>query len=97
MEMGLLMFPSPTGSAGMAQTAEQLGFDSLVFADTQCLTPEVWSQLMLAAAATDRIQIGTGVTNPVSRDPAVTASAALGLQVASGGRVVLGIDRKSVV
>ena len=37
MEMGLLMFPSPTGSAEMAQTAEQLGFDSLVFADTQLL------------------------------------------------------------
>ena len=48
---------------------------------------------MLVAAETERIEIGTGVTNPVSRDPAVTASAALGLQVASGGRVVLGIGR----
>lgn len=93
MELGLLMFPSPYGSAAMAQTAEQLGFHSMVFADTQCLTPEVWSQLMLVAAATERIEIGTGVTNPVSRDPAVTASAALGLQVASGGRVVVGIGR----
>jgi 5,10-methylenetetrahydromethanopterin reductase len=64
-----------------------------VFADTQCLTPEVWGQLMLAAAATERIEIGTGVTNPVSRDPAVTASAALGLQIESGGRIVLGIGR----
>ena len=93
MEIGLLMFPSPYGSASAAQTAEQLGFHSMVFADTQCLTPEVWSQLMLAAAATERLEIGTGVTNPVSRDPAVTASAALGLQVASGGRAVLGIGR----
>jgi 5,10-methylenetetrahydromethanopterin reductase len=73
--------------------AEGFGFDSLVFADTQCLTPDVWGQLMLAAASTERIQIGTGVTNPVSRDPAVTASAALGLQVASKGRAVLGIGR----
>ena len=93
MDMGLLMFPSPTGSAAMAQTAEQMGFSSVVFADTQCLTPEVWSQLMLVAGATERIEIGTGVTNPVSRDPSVTASAALGLQVACGGRVVLGIGR----
>ncbi|MDJ0853009.1 MAG: LLM class flavin-dependent oxidoreductase [Myxococcota bacterium] len=93
MDMGLLLFPSPGGSAAMAQRAEQLGFSSLVFADTQCLTPEVWSQLMLVATATERIEIGTGVTNPVSRDPAVTASAALGLQVESGGRVVLGIGR----
>jgi len=93
MDLGLLMFPNPTGSAGMGQMVEQLGFSSLVFADTQCLTPEVWSQLMLVAAATERIEIGTGVTNPVTRDAAVTASAALGLQVASGGRVVLGIGR----
>jgi 5,10-methylenetetrahydromethanopterin reductase len=93
MQLGLLMFPSPAGSAGVARVAEQLGFNSLVFADTQCVTPEVWSQLMLAAAATERIEIGTGVTNPVSRDPAVTASAALALQVESGGRAVLGIGR----
>ena len=93
MKMGLLMFPSPTGSAAMGSMVEALGFDSIVFADTQCLTPEVWSQLMLVAGATERIEIGTGVTNPVSRDPAVTASAALGLQLASGGRVVVGIGR----
>ena len=93
MQLGVLMFPSPRGSARAAQLVERLGFDSLVFADTQCLTPEVWSQLMLAAAATERIQLGTGVTNPVSRDPAVTASAALGLQIASEGRVVVGIGR----
>ena len=57
MEMGLLMFPSPAGSAGMAQLVEGLGLRSLVFADTQCLTPEVWGQLMLAASVTDRIEI----------------------------------------
>ena len=95
MQVGLLMFPSPKpgGSAGMGQLVEQFGFDSLVFADTQCLTPEVWGQLMLVAAATERIQIATGVTNPVSRDASVTASAVLGLQVASEGRAVLGIGR----
>jgi 5,10-methylenetetrahydromethanopterin reductase len=93
MDMGLLMFPSPDRTVDSARMAESLGFSSLAFADTQCLTPEVWSQLMLAATVTERIQLGTGVTNPVSRDPSVTASAALGLQVASGGRVVLGIGR----
>ena len=62
----------------MAQNLEQLGVDSLVLADTPCLTPEVWSQLILVATATERIEIDTGVTNPVSRDPAVTSSAALG-------------------
>ena len=89
----LLLAARTRGSAGFGQLAEALGFHSLVMADTQCLTPEVWSQLMLVASATRRIEIGTGVTNSVSRDPAVTASAALGLQVASDGRAVLGIGR----
>jgi 5,10-methylenetetrahydromethanopterin reductase len=93
MDMGLLMFPNPVATVPMAQMVEKLGFDSFVFADTQCLTPEVWSHLMLVATATERMEIGTGVTNPVSRDPAVTASAALGVQHASGGRVVVGIGR----
>ena len=75
MDMGVLMFPNPVATVPMAQLVESLGFDSFVFADTQCLTPEVWSHLMLVATATERMQIGTGVTNPVSRDPAVTASA----------------------
>jgi len=93
MKLGVLMFPSPGGSAQLAQMAEGLGFDSLVFADTQNLTPEVWGQLMLAARDTSRIELGTGVTNSGTRDAAVTASAALALQVESRGRAVCGIGR----
>src|SRR5262252_6135437 len=93
MKLGLLLFPSPRGSAHLARMAEGLGFDSLVFADTQNITPEVWGQLMLAARDTERIELGTGVTNPGTRDAAVTASAALALQVESNGRAVCGIGR----
>src|SRR5439155_338892 len=46
-----------------------------------------------AAQATTRVRLGPGVTNSVTRDPAVTASAALALQAESGGRAVLGIGR----
>jgi 5,10-methylenetetrahydromethanopterin reductase len=93
MDLGLLFFPHPTQTADIARRIEALGFRSIVFADTQNLAPETWSQLILAATATRRIELGPGVTNPVSRDPAVTASAALGVQVASGGRLVIGIGR----
>jgi 5,10-methylenetetrahydromethanopterin reductase len=72
---------------------EGLGFDSLVFADTQNITPEVWGQLMLAARDTERIELGTGVTNPGTRDAAVTASAAAALQLESQGRAICGIGR----
>src|SRR5262245_66288390 len=93
MKLGLLLFPSVRGSAQLAQMVEGMGFDSLVFADTQNITPEVWGQLMLAARDTTRIELGTGVTNPGTRDAAVTASAALALQVESEGRAVCGIGR----
>src|SRR5689334_18102631 len=93
MKLGLLLFPSVRGSAQLARMVESLGFDSLVFADTQNITPEVWGQLMLAARDTERIELGTGVTNPGTRDAAVTASAALALQVESGGRAICGIGR----
>lgn len=63
-------------------------FNSLVFADTQNITPEVWGQPMLAARDTERIELGTAVTNPGTRDAAVTASAALALQVESNARGV---------
>ena len=85
------MFSSPLDTVAMAQNLEQLGFDSVVLADTQCLTPEVWTQLMLLAVNTERVQLGTGVTNPVSRDPSVTASTALGIQLQCQGRLVMGI------
>ncbi len=93
MKLGVLLFPAPGASSQLAQMVEGLGFDSLVFADTQNLTPEVWGQLMLAARDTSRIELGTGVTNPGTRDAAVTASAALALQVESGGRAMCAIGR----
>jgi 5,10-methylenetetrahydromethanopterin reductase len=53
----------------------------------------VWIELALVAAATERIRLGPGVTNPATRHPAVTASAAATLQVESRGRAVLGLGR----
>lgn len=93
MKLGVLLFPAPGASGQLARMAEALGFDSVVFADTQNITPEVWGQLMLAARDTERVELGTGVTNPGTRDAAVTASAVLALQVESGGRAVCGIGR----
>jgi 5,10-methylenetetrahydromethanopterin reductase len=65
----------------------------MLVADSQNLNADVWIELALAAAATERIGIGTGVTNPATRHPAVSASAAATLQVESAGRAVLGLGR----
>ena len=93
MDIGVLAVAGPGRSADTARRLEALGLHTVLFPDSQNLAPEVWGQLMLAAKATTRIRLGPGVTNSITRDPAVTASAALALQVESGGRAVLGIGR----
>jgi 5,10-methylenetetrahydromethanopterin reductase len=76
-----------------ANRAEAAGFDGLAVVDSQNLAGDPWIGLALAARETDRLGLGTAVANPVTRHPAVTASAAVTLQVASTGRFVLGIGR----
>ncbi|HLM30062.1 MAG TPA: LLM class flavin-dependent oxidoreductase [Solirubrobacterales bacterium] len=77
----------------LARRAEQWGYDGLLVADSQNLNADVWIELGLAATASARIGIGPGVTNPVTRHPTVTASAAATLQEETGGRAVLGLGR----
>jgi 5,10-methylenetetrahydromethanopterin reductase len=93
MDVGLLAPAGAGRAATFARTIEELGFASLVIPDSQNLAPEVWIQLVLAAKATSRLRLGPGVTNSVTRDPAVTACAAVTLQVESDGRAVLAIGR----
>ena len=93
MEIGISSVAWFGRTAGFAARMESLGFASALFADSQNLCAEVWSQLALAAHATERIHLGPGVTNPVTRDPALTACAAVTLQAESDGRAVLCIGR----
>jgi len=52
---------------------------------------ECWTMLALAAARTERMTVGSFVTNVMNRHPAVLARMVGTLQVATGGRAVLGI------
>src|SRR3954467_8836303 len=83
----------PRLAARFAARAEEEGWDGMVFPDSQNLAGDVYVGLAFASAATERIKLGTGVTNPFTRHPAVTASAISTLQAESGGRMVLGIGR----
>jgi probable F420-dependent oxidoreductase len=47
--------------------------------------------LTAAAAATERLLLGTGVTLVVERDPIITAKEVASLDLVSGGRVVFGV------
>lgn len=92
-EFGIVMEASPGYTARLAREIEQLGFDILLCPDTQNLSPDPYGQLALAAQTTTRLRMGTGVTNPVTRDVAVTASALATLQAESNGRAICGIGR----
>lgn len=93
MEIGVILPPLPRRAAYVARMIEEMGFAALLFPDSQNLAPEVWSELTLAANATTTLRLGPGVSNSVTRDAAVTACAALTLQVESDGRAVLGMGR----
>jgi len=92
-EFWMLTWPIAGRTAQVARLAEATGWDGLLVTDTQCLAAEAFVQLSLCAAATTRIRLGTGVTNPVTRDVALMASGFNTLQQESGGRMSLGIGR----
>lgn len=75
--------------ASRAAAAERLGFDRLWLPDER-LTRNVYTALTVAALSTTRIELGVGVTNPYTRNPALTAAAAASVDELSGGRLSLG-------
>jgi 5,10-methylenetetrahydromethanopterin reductase len=72
---------------------EKLGYNAVWLGDSQLIWRETYVLLGAAAKATSRVWLGTGVTNPITRLPVVTASAITTLQELSGGRAVLGVAR----
>ena len=70
---------------------DQLGYDALWLTDSSLHARNCWAYLTLAARASSRLTLGTAVTNPITRHPAVTAAAAGTLAEISGGRAILGI------
>ncbi len=85
--------PEPAIAEAFAQRAEAAGWDGVVVVDSQNLTGDPYVGLAMMGKATERIGLATGVTNPVTRHPAATASAIASVQEYSGGRAVLGIGR----
>jgi 5,10-methylenetetrahydromethanopterin reductase len=82
---------SPADFEEMVTEIETLGYDNLWLTDSSLHSRNCWAYLTLAARQTSRMMIGTAVTNPVTRHPAVTAVAAATLADISGGRAILGI------
>jgi probable F420-dependent oxidoreductase len=95
MDLGVVLQTDPPARrvVELAVLAEQAGFDYVWTFDSPVLWQEpfvVYSQIL---AATERVRVGPMVTNPLSRDWAVTASLFATLNEMFGNRTVCGIGR----
>ena len=74
-----------------ARRAEAAGFSRIGIGDSQSVHHDVYVSLTAVALSTHRVRIGPTVSNPVTRHPAVTATAIASLDDVSGGRAFLGL------
>jgi 5,10-methylenetetrahydromethanopterin reductase len=92
MQYSLGLFPTTLSDLGRrALIAENSGFGSVWVGDIQSTHPELYTSLTSIALSTTSARFGPGVTNPVTRDAVVTASALATLSAASEGRTFMGI------
>ncbi len=82
-----------TRIVSLAKQAETAGFAYSWIFDSHVLWQEPYPLMTLIAASTERMRIGTCVTNPAVRDATVTASLLATLNRISAGRMDLGIGR----
>ncbi|MFQ6054647.1 MAG: 5,10-methylenetetrahydromethanopterin reductase [Methanosarcinales archaeon] len=76
--------------AHYTKLAEQNGFDNVWITD-HYNNRDVYTTLAVLALNTNSIKLGTGVTNPYTRNVAITASSIGAINEISGGRAVLGL------
>jgi probable F420-dependent oxidoreductase len=95
MEFAFTIKPdmTPGHIVSLTRQAESAGFAYGWIFDSHVLWQEPYPLLTLMASNTQRMRFGTCVTNPVVRDPTVTASLLATLNRISGGRMDLGIGR----
>jgi 5,10-methylenetetrahydromethanopterin reductase len=77
--------------AAAVHRAEELGFDEVWLPDSQLLWRDVFTVAAAAVQRTERVRVGTAVTNVVTRHPAVVASAARTVAELAPGRFTLGV------
>ena len=79
----------PADALDQIAAAEDLGFDSIWTSEaygSDCFTPLAWW-----GSQTERVKLGTAITQISARTPASTAMTAITLDHLSGGRLILGL------
>jgi len=95
MNFGITIKPDITIDRiiGLTRQAEAAGFTDGWMFDSHVIWMEPFPLLTLMAANTKHMRLGTCVTNPAVRDVTVTSSLCATLNVASHGRMQMGIGR----
>jgi probable F420-dependent oxidoreductase len=95
MDFGVTLQTNPPASrvVELTRKAEDLGFSHAWTFDSHILWQEPYVIHSQMLSATERITVGPLVTNPISRDPSVTASAFATLNDMFGNRTICGIGR----
>jgi probable F420-dependent oxidoreductase len=95
MDFGVTLQTNPPASrvVELTRKAEDLGFSHAWTFDSHILWQEPYVIHSQMLSATQRITVGPFVTNPVSRDPSVTASTFATLNDMFGNRTICGIGR----
>ncbi|KAE8764329.1 TIGR03842 family LLM class F420-dependent oxidoreductase [Georgenia thermotolerans] len=95
MDFGVVLQNNPPASrvVELARQAETQGFDYVWTFDSHLLWQEPYVVYSQVLAATRKVRVGPMVTNPVTRDATVTASAFATLNEMFGNRTVCGIGR----
>ncbi|MDA0339828.1 MAG: LLM class flavin-dependent oxidoreductase [Proteobacteria bacterium] len=90
MDIGICI-ASHIGDIDYAVRAEELGYSSLWFADSQMIWSDCYATLALAADRTSRIRVGTGVAVSGTRPAPVTAASIATINAIAPGRTFLGV------
>lgn len=91
VDLMLLEIPPTFGEPGAlhpAAWAERLGYDGVFVAETK---HDPFLPLLLAAQATERVELGTAIAVAFARSPMTVAQVAHDLHAYSAGRLVLGL------
>jgi 5,10-methylenetetrahydromethanopterin reductase len=75
----------------MVERIDALGYSNLWLTDSSLHARNSYAYLTLAALTSPRLLLGTAVTNPLTRHPAITAVATATVDEISDGRMILGI------
>ena len=95
MKFGVVLQTNPPASRviELARRAEAYGFTTAWVFDSHLLWEEPYVVLSRILDSTHRLNVGTMVTNPATRDWTVTASTFATLNEMYGNRTVCGIGR----